>query len=140
MFSKKEKTLGGKVTGFIGQGISLKGRLSFEGTVRIDGEFEGEIEAKGVLLIGEGAVVKANVIADIVTVMGEIRGNVEARKRVDIPSPGKVWGDITTPVLVISEGGFFEGNCSMGGEKEKAPVNLSSYREIKASEPKLGGK
>lgn len=121
-----------KVTGFIGKGISVKGKLSFEGTVRIDGEFEGEIEAKGNLIVGDGASVKADVVVDTLKVRGELTGKVVARKRVDVEPPGRLHGEVVTPVFVIGEGGFFEGQCSMGEkEKKKAPVDIRAYREVK---------
>ncbi len=128
-----------KITGFIGKGISIKGKLAFEGTVRIDGEFEGEIEAKGNLLVGDGASVKADVAVDTLRVRGELRGKVIARKRVDIEPPGRLFGEVVTPVFVIGEGGFFEGQCSMGekGKKgEKAPVDIRAYREVKTEKEK----
>ena len=100
---------------FLGKGSRVTGKLVFEGPVRIEGHVEGEISAQDHLVIGEGAVVNAQIIGASVIVHGRVTGDVTAKKRLEIRAPGKLFGNITTPSLVIHEGVVFEGQCSMGG-------------------------
>lgn len=103
-----------EMTAFLGKDTNFKGKLTFHGTVRIDGHFEGEISStNGTLIIGEGGLVEANVHISCVVVSGEMRGDVIADKRIDIFEPGKVFGNIQAPTIVIDEGAIFEGNCRM---------------------------
>lgn len=116
MFGKpvKEEPAGiGEIIAFIGKGVRVEGKLIFDGTVRIDGQFKGEAESNGTLVIGEGALVEATLNIDTIVVSGEIRGVVNAKSRVELRGPGKVLGDIRTPTLIVGEGVIFEGNCMM---------------------------
>jgi cytoskeletal protein CcmA (bactofilin family) len=76
---------------------------------------EGEIEAKDTVLIGESAVVVAQITAGTVIAMGKITGDINARKRAELRAPCRLLGNIVTPSLVIQEGVVFEGHCSMAG-------------------------
>jgi len=100
---------------FLGKGSRLTGKLAFEGPARIEGHVEGEIVAQDTLVIGEGAVVNAQIVGASVVVHGRVTGDVTARKKLEIRAPGKLFGNITTPSLVIHEGVIFEGQCTMGG-------------------------
>jgi cytoskeletal protein CcmA (bactofilin family) len=100
---------------FLGKGSRVTGKLTFEGTVRIEGHVEGEISAQDTLIIGETAVVSAQIHGTSVVVHGRVTGDISARKRLEIKAPGKVFGNISTPSLVIHEGVIFEGQCAMGG-------------------------
>lgn len=100
---------------FLGKGSRVTGKLVFEGTVRIEGHVEGEIAAQDTLIIGESAVVNAQITGTSVVVHGRVTGDVTARKRLEIRAPGKLFGNISTPSLVIHDGVIFEGQCSMGG-------------------------
>lgn len=114
MFVKDEKTRGETdVVGYIGEGMLVEGRLSFESTVRIDGGFKGEICARGTLVVGEGALVEAEVKVDTVIVTGTVQGVIEAAKRVELQAPGRIVGEVRTPTLIIGDGGVLEGNCTM---------------------------
>ena len=116
MFGKpvKEESAGiGEIIAFIGKGVRVEGKLIFDGTVRIDGQFKGEAESNGTLVIGEGALVEATLNIDTIVVSGEIRGVINAKSRVELRGPGKVLGDIRTPTLIVGEGVIFEGNCLM---------------------------
>jgi cytoskeletal protein CcmA (bactofilin family) len=103
---------------FIGEDTEFEGRLTFHGTVRIDGHFRGKIWADGGLIVGEGAMVEADLHISYIAISGEIRGNIVADHRVEIHPPGKVLGDIQAPTVVIDEGGIFEGTCSMQRAKQ----------------------
>lgn len=103
---------------FLGNGTEYEGRLTFSGTVRLDGHFKGEISAVGTLIVGEEATVEADIHISHIIVSGEIHGNIIADNRIDIHPPGKAFGDIQAPTVVIDEGGIFEGNCRMYREEE----------------------
>ena len=105
----------GATSAFLGKGTRITGKLNFEGTVRIEGEVEGEINAQDTLTIGEGALVKAKIVGTSVVVQGQVTGDVTARTRLELRAPSKVVGNINTPNLVIQEGAVFEGQCAMGG-------------------------
>lgn len=98
----------------LGAGSQVDGKLTFEGSVEIDGQITGEIDAKDTVIIGDKAVVKAQITAGTVIVKGKVNGDVVARKRIELQAPARLIGNITTPSLVIHEGVVFEGNCSMG--------------------------
>ena len=105
----------GATSAFLGKGTRITGKLTFEGTVRIEGQVEGEITAQDTLTIGESAVVNAQINGVSVVVDGKVTGDITARKRLEIRAPGKVFGNISAPSLVIHEGVTFEGQCSMSG-------------------------
>lgn len=113
MFVKKDEQLDAEINGFIGKGVLVEGKLSFEGSLRVDGHLKGEINSEGTLLIGEGALVEADVNVDNAIISGEVRGVVTGRDRVELQAPARVMGDIRTPTLIIGEGVIFEGNCIM---------------------------
>jgi len=101
---------GSEVAGFIGKGMRMEGKLVFDGSVRIEGHYKGEIESGGTLLVGEGALIEGEVRVSTVIVSGEIRGIISAGT---LKSPCRVIGDINTPNLLMDEGVVFEGNCVM---------------------------
>jgi cytoskeletal protein CcmA (bactofilin family) len=98
---------------FLGENTSFEGKLSFHGTVRIDGHFKGEIYSDGTLIIGERGVVAADINTHCVVIRGEVHGNINTALSTEIHSKGKVYGSIVTSSLVIHEGVIFEGNCRM---------------------------
>lgn len=120
MFGEKDKKRGDsqQMNGFIGKGVAITGKLEFEGSVRIDGKFSGEIDAiNGTLLIGEGAIMEAKAVIDTAIISGEFKGDIEGKSRIELKGPGKMFGNIKTTNLTIGEGVIFEGTCEMGEKK-----------------------
>lgn len=111
-----------QINAFLGKDTEFDGKLSFSGTVRIDGIFKGEIFTEGTLIVGETAVITSNIQASHLIISGEIRGNIVAKSRVEIHAPGKVFGNMQTPVLTIDEGVIFDGNCHMENLHEEKKV------------------
>jgi cytoskeletal protein CcmA (bactofilin family) len=109
----------GELKAFLGEGTNFKGVLAFEGTVRIDGKLEGEVVTNDTLIIGEKAIVNAEINVGSIAINGKITGNITAKDRVDIHSSGEVYGNIQTPVLTIEEGVVFQGQCNMRNFEEK---------------------
>ena len=124
MFNRKDETRLIDIVGLLGKGTTFEGKLIFDGTVRIDGNFSGEISTKGLLVIGDEAMVRAQVKADKIIIRGEMHGNLHAYKAVEIRGAGKVYGDIRTPSLIVEEGVLLEGTCTMAGQKEKEPRKI----------------
>ena len=119
-----------QINAFLGKDTEFEGKLSFKGAVRIDGHFTGEIYTDGTLIAGESAVIKSEIHVSHIIISGEIMGNIIADKRIEIHAPGKVYGNIQAPVIVIDEGVIFEGNCRMqkidiDKEKEKKLAVIS---------------
>jgi len=106
-------TSGKDISAFIGLGTEFQGQLTFEGVIRLDGRFSGEIHSSGTLIIGETAHVNAEINVETVIVSGEVHGNIKARNRVEFHAPAKFYGNIVSSVLTIDEGVVFEGNCEM---------------------------
>jgi cytoskeletal protein CcmA (bactofilin family) len=103
----------GQLTALLDYGASFEGRLTFEGTVRIGGQFKGEIFTQDTLVINPGAKVEAQIEADIVIISGHVVGNVFARRRVIMHPPAVFRGTVTSPSLRIDEGVMFEGASYM---------------------------
>lgn len=94
---------------------SMQGSLVFKDPVnlKINGRFEGILNTKGNLMIGEHATVNADISGDSIIVAGKVNGNVNAVKELKLIAPACVVGDIKTPLLSIAEGAVFEGKCNM---------------------------
>jgi cytoskeletal protein CcmA (bactofilin family) len=111
---------GSDLNALLGRGSEFDGKLTFEGTVRIDGKFTGSIVSNDVLVVGEGAKISAEITCGTIIVHGEINGNIKARNTVELHHPAKVRGNVETPVLMVEKGVMFEGQTKMEGV-EKAP-------------------
>ena len=118
------------VTTLLGKGSEFEGKLSFEGTVRVDGKLSGEIFTDDVLIVGEGAELNAEITVGAIVIQGTVRGNITAKRSVEIHSPGRVKGNINTPSLFIEKGVFFDGQCQM---EPGGPVAEPPHRPGKAS-------
>jgi cytoskeletal protein CcmA (bactofilin family) len=103
----------GMITTVFSKDTEFFGGLSFKKSLQINGYFEGEIVSGGFLVVGEGAVVKANIKAKTVILMGTVYGNIEAASRLEIHTTGKLYGNIRTAKLQIADGVVFEGTCEM---------------------------
>ena len=118
------------LNGFLDNGSHVEGELRFETSFRIDGRFSGNVQSNGDLIVGEGGEVEGDVRVGQVFVSGTLRGTVRAGRRVQISARGKVFADLDTPALVIEDGAFFEGRCTMAREEREGAG-------AKAAGPKL---
>ncbi len=100
-----------QITGFFDKETKMKGDLSFKGAFHIDGHFIGKINSESVLIIGDNGKVEADIIVGHLIVNGEIKGNIQAKDRIEIHSTGRVYGTVVTPTLVVEEGAFLETTC-----------------------------
>ena len=121
MFGKNKSTSLAKIKNgnatTITKNTSFEGTLTSDGTVNILGPFKGEIETAGRLIVGKSAEVSANIKAKDVQIDGVVRGNIDAKGKVEIFSGGKVYGDINSYSLSIEEGAIFSGRSQMRDKK-----------------------
>lgn len=119
-----------RVDSVLGPGISWTGEISGSGGVRIDGAFEGQINIRGLVVIGDqGRVTCEHIRAVTVIVAGSVKGNITARK-VEIASTGRVWGDVVTTAFSTQEGAFLRGEIRM---EEKLDLGLAPPMEPEAA-------
>jgi len=127
----------GRVESVIGPGLTVKGDIHSQGTLRVEGNVEGKISADGSVIIGEKGTVKADITADHIIIGGTVNGKITGREKVEIVSPGRLYGDVhTKPAkLVVSEGVIFKGRCTMsqGNEKEQAAPKAEKQAKEAAS-------
>jgi cytoskeletal protein CcmA (bactofilin family) len=97
----------------LGKGSAFDGKLTFEGTVRIDGDFSGEIRTDGTLIVGETAKVTAQIDAATVVIEGQVEGDIRASERVELASTARAVGTLHCPSLEIQRGAVFDGRCVM---------------------------
>lgn len=114
----------------LGAGSVFEGKLHFEGQVRIDGTFTGEITTTDLLVIGEGAKVSATINCGSVEIKGNITGNVNASESIVLRATANVQADIYSPSLVVDKGAVFEGNTRMtSGARNLVTVAAGDRRE-----------
>lgn len=94
-------------------GCHFVGKLYCRGSSRIGGRIEGEIISEGLLIVEDEAVIQAEIKAEEVVVQGRISGRLDAKGRIELHPSSHFQGDISTPILIISEGAQFNGSCTM---------------------------
>ncbi|MBM4121390.1 MAG: polymer-forming cytoskeletal protein [Nitrospira sp.] len=104
---------GDDVIAFVGKGVEFKGVISYNGTVRIEGQLDGEIHTEGILLVGEDAVITAKVSVGTIVSKGKISGDIVAKEKVRLLSPAILNGSVKAPMLSMEEGVLFNGNIEM---------------------------
>jgi cytoskeletal protein CcmA (bactofilin family) len=115
---------------YLDQGSKISGKLYFEGPAEIDGQIDGEIVAQDDLLIGEGAVVTAQIRAASIVIAGEVNGEIVATQRIELGPFAKVLGKLTAPHLVVHKGAMFEGRCTMRSERSCEDRKLEDRKVI----------
>jgi cytoskeletal protein CcmA (bactofilin family) len=113
-----ENTASADFTTVIGGDVVIKGDISVERGMRVDGQIEGTITTKGKILVGKTGQLKADVRAGTLTIEGRISGNVSA-ERVQIEASGQVFGDLNATKLVVTEGATFVGKVNVSPEAVK---------------------
>ena len=122
---KKDKNID-SISTFLGSDASFEGTIEFQGTIRVDGRVKGKICSQGgTLIVGEKAVVDADIIAGAGVVMGEVNGTIDAKERIEVYPPGRLGGNVQAAVISIEPGGVFNGHCAMKAQttsSKKTPV------------------
>ncbi|MFH1691802.1 MAG: polymer-forming cytoskeletal protein [Candidatus Omnitrophota bacterium] len=104
----------------------MQGNLKFTGPVnlKLNGDFEGDLEARGVLIIGEKANVKAKTVkGDSITILGRVEGHILCSERLELSASARVIGNVETPILVMAAGALLRGECQMPAEAVESKGN-----------------
>lgn len=113
----------------ISKGVKIEGKLSCSGSIRLDGEVQGDISSQSTVIIGENGKVNGEINAENITIGGKVTGTVKAKEKLVLDSKANLKGDIFSKIVAIEAGAFFDGNCKMGNESSK-----SSFEPPKAPE------
>lgn len=111
---KKETIFGSENYTFLGKGVDIRGKAKFEGTVRIDGYFEGELVTDDTLIVGEQGVIKGSIRSDSLVSSGRVEANIIAKSKVQLLKPAVLLGEVHSPSFTMEEGVYFQGVCDMG--------------------------
>ena len=119
------------IKAYLGVDALFKGTLSFEGTVRVDGKFEGHVSTNDTLIIGETGDVSADIVAGTVICKGRMKGTILASKKIEMHPASQITGNVQTPALSIELGAVLDGNCNMTGGDDKKIVKLIKEDKLK---------
>ncbi len=126
-----------ELTALLGRGTRFEGKLHFEGRLRIDGSFSGQILCDDTLVIGEGAFVDADILAATVIIRGgKVRANIRATRAIELHVPAEVSGTIRAPEVFMDKGVQFTASCTMGpvdADDEVDAWNASAARDHRAA-------
>ena len=143
MFGKEGESMAdeGKMNSIIGKGCKVNGTIDVQdGTLRIDGDFEGNVNCPGgTLVIGKGGTVKADIKVSNAVVGGTVNGNIDAKEKIELQAGSRLEGDIKTRRLVIDEGVFFEGSCKMSPDGKPMASTPARQPEAKKDEKEKTG-
>jgi cytoskeletal protein CcmA (bactofilin family) len=121
---------------YLDRGSKISGKLYFDGPARIDGEVDGEITAKDSLIVGETAIITAQIKAASIVVAGKVSGDITGSQRIEIRPSARVAGNLAAPILVIQEGALFEGHCSMQPEGTREDRKVTVFPKEERMAPK----
>jgi cytoskeletal protein CcmA (bactofilin family) len=117
----------------LGRETNFSGTMRFQRSLKIEGTFQGKIVSGGFLYIGEAAEVHADISVGSVVVGGMVRGNIEARERVELLPSARLYGDVRTAKLKIADGVVFDGKCEMIRNASEIDVFSARVAELKTS-------
>jgi cytoskeletal protein CcmA (bactofilin family) len=137
--SARSRGFDGEVESLIGEHTSFEGTLKTEGSVRLLGSIQGEIESKSTIIVEEKARVTARLTAQQVTVAGQLDGQIFCEGRVEIRPTGRVTGEINAGALIVQEGAYFDGNSRMASGGAHAPSGSAAGGSSGASSSAGGG-
>jgi cytoskeletal protein CcmA (bactofilin family) len=131
MATKNESNL----NSVIGEGSIFEGKFYINGSLQIDGRFEGEVKTRDHLIVGEMGKVKTDITAKNVTVGGTVIGNIEAEEEVSLLATGRVLGNIRAPKVNVEEGVVVQGEISISAGQKKSIKNI--IEEAYSTGPKI---
>ena len=112
-----------RTTAWIGQGVSIDGRVTSTQDLRIDGHVKGTIDvAQHELVLGRGSEVRGNVAAKSALIAGTVVGDVTATERIQLQATGSVQGDVRAPRLSVLDGAVLEGKVDVAGTRSSGPT------------------
>ena len=114
-----------EITALLGRGTRFEGKLHFEGRVRIDGAFRGQIMSDDILIIGEGADVDADIrVGTAIIKGGRVQGTVRAAQAIELYVPAAVQGTLHAPEVFMDKGVQFSGSCTIAPLDDAPPAAL----------------
>lgn len=123
-----------QVNGLLDKGCAFEGKLTFDGTVQINGDFRGEVYSDGTLVVGTEGRVNAKIAVDTLVIYGKVEGQIEAKSRIEMHVPGVITADIKTRNLSIEDGVVFQGNCHMERSNDAMQVSARAMDDANAEE------
>jgi cytoskeletal protein CcmA (bactofilin family) len=140
MFGRRPQTpQNKKVDTIIGKDTIADGRMEICGSIRVDGCFDGNIQADGDVAIGDGARLKAAIRAVNITIAGEVEGDIYASGRLEIASTGRLYGEVKAGALCVEDGAIFRGSCEMLKDGEFPKLLSGEVSEGAVSGDEIGG-
>lgn len=118
----------------VGKGLILRGELSGDGDLHVQGHVEGKINVAGTVVIQEGASVQADISATEIIVAGVVRGNLAASSKIELSPTGYLVGDVRSPALIVREGAAVNGRLSVEADLSPARVFAEMARLIHEEE------
>jgi len=129
----------GNLTAFIDQGSEFEGKLSFKDTVRIDGNFSGEISSDNTLIVGESGQIQATIHSVCVVISGLVEGDVHASEEIILHKTAVVNGNLEAPAIMMEEGAQLNGNVKMGRAAKGAGDSSNKSNPNAGSQQQSGG-
>ncbi len=132
----------GEVT-VVGTGARLEGNVVSAGSLRIDGQVKGQINADGDVVLSPQSQVEADIRSQNVSVAGRFKGNIVVKGKAHLARGGRVDGNITSKTLVVEEGGVFHGQSIMdataaSGSGSQALVRCGGPEGAEGTQPGQG--
>lgn len=132
----------GNIT-LLAKGVELRGEIKVEGTVRIDGRLEGEVQTKGEIIVGEDGMVQGTIFAGSLISSGRIKATVTATERVQLLKTAILIGEVHCPVMSMEDGAKFQGVSDMGvtawaDEAPRLPGNVRDMAVHRKPAPLTG--
>ena len=119
--ARKAREPGDGGDSMIAANITIEGKIEGSGNVRIAGRFKGDVRIDGNFNIEPGAHLTGQVLAGVVVVGGELQGNIESAKRVDVLDGGVIVGDVKAGSITVAAGSRMRGHVEFGWGDEKPP-------------------
>ncbi|MGE5404323.1 MAG: bactofilin family protein [Candidatus Saccharibacteria bacterium] len=113
MFNGRKSPSFDNIETILAENVYITGQVSSKGSIRIDGEVDGNVDSKGDLIVGERGRVKGNISAHSVLIAGRVEGNITAKSKTEVRPGGLLIGDVDSDTFVVEDGGRFMGHCKM---------------------------
>lgn len=110
----------------ISRGVKIEGKLSCSGSIRLDGEVQGDISSQSTVIVGENGKVNGQINAESITIGGKVTGTIRAKDKVVLEAKANLKGDIVTKLMMVEAGAIFNGNTKMGDSGNMGTSNESS--------------
>ncbi|WP_308638458.1 bactofilin family protein [Paenibacillus silvisoli] len=135
MFKESKRTVSAETV--IGLGTHVEGKLVSENGIRIEGEFRGDIDCKGDVIIGEYGVARCGIIARDLTISGRVYGDIVVKGKMTITASGQLHGNVLAHAMLIQDGAIYNGSCRMERAAEPRTRQLQDSAEPAAGQSQL---